>query len=61
MSDIESSSDNVAFEGSDKFLEAIAQPSDSKPTMQKVKTFKNRIFSLLNLFVDKSTTLTPIL
>lgn len=35
--------------------------NDSRPTKEKVSAFKNRVFSLLLLFVEKSKDLTPIL
>ena len=30
------------------------QPRDSNPTKNKVKIFKNRVFQLLRIFVEKS-------
>lgn len=35
--------------------------NDSRPTKEKVSAFKNRVFSLLLLFVEKAKDLTPIL
>ena len=52
--------EDITFLTSDKDVSKFVQRPDSKPTKEKVNAFKNRVFSLIMLFVENSKDFTPL-
>lgn len=53
--------EDLAILGNDDDLVGFAkEKQDSHPTKEKVKAFKNRVFSLVMLFVEKAKNVSPL-